>query len=242
MTTVGYGDLVPDSTIAKSLACAFVFTGVGLIGLLLSKAADTIVERQEVLLAKAIHMRDRCTPAEILREVETNRVKYKFFTVLSSLIVLVVAGMAFLCLVEGLDAFDAFYCVCATITTLGYGDESFSTGGGRLFAAVWILVSTVCLAQFFYCGAELYTERRRKSFVEWVLSRELTSTDLEAADLDNDDAVSAAEFVVYKLKEMGKISGEDVEMVMEWFKQLDVDHSGTLTKADLVNSVPSFNT
>lgn len=47
---------------------------------------------------------------------------------------------------------------------------------------------------------------------------------------------SAAEFVVYKLKEMGKISEEDVEMVMEWFKILDVDHSGTLTKADLGNT------
>lgn len=44
---------------------------------------------------------------------------------------------------------------------------------------------------------------------------------------------SAAEFVVYKLKEMGKISEEDVEMVMEWFKILDADHSGTLTKTDL---------
>lgn len=56
--------------------------------------------------------------------------------------------------------------------------------------------------------------------------------------VDNDDpsfVCSAAEFVVYKLKEMGKISSEDVEMVMEWFKILDVDHSGTLTKTDLWN-------
>lgn len=35
---------------------------------------------------------------------------------------------------------------------------------------------------------------------------------------------------------MGKITEEDITMVMEWFKVLDVDQSGTLTKADLVNS------
>lgn len=50
---------------------------------------------------------------------------------------------------------------------------------------------------------------------------------------------SAAEFVVYKLKEMGKISEEDVEMAMEWFKILDFDHSGSLTKTDLRNVASS---
>lgn len=47
---------------------------------------------------------------------------------------------------------------------------------------------------------------------------------------------SAAEFIVYKLKEMGKISQEDILLLMERFKDLDVDGSGTLTKADLVLS------
>lgn len=50
---------------------------------------------------------------------------------------------------------------------------------------------------------------------------------------------SAAEFIVYKLKEMGKISDEDVMAVMKGFKMLDVDLSGTLTKSDLVLSEPS---
>lgn len=44
---------------------------------------------------------------------------------------------------------------------------------------------------------------------------------------------SAAEFVVYKLKEMGKISQEDISVVMEIFRKLDRDKSGTLTEADL---------
>lgn len=46
---------------------------------------------------------------------------------------------------------------------------------------------------------------------------------------------SAAEFVVYKLKEMGKISEEDIAVVMAGFRSLDIDHSGTLTNADLMN-------
>ncbi|KAK4371553.1 hypothetical protein RND71_011028 [Anisodus tanguticus] len=234
MTTVGYGDLVPKSVLAKLLACIFVFTGMALVGFVLSKAADSFLERQQILFFKAIKIRKDCTSStEVMKEVETNVEKYKFLSALALLLALTMLGTIFLCQVEDLSLFDAFYCVCATITTLGYGDKSFSTKWGRLFASFWILMSTICLGQLFYSLAELYTEQRRKSMFRWVLTRELTNSDLQAADLDHDSEVSAAEFIVYKLKELGKITEEDICVVMESFKTLDVDHSGTLTEKDI---------
>lgn len=38
---------------------------------------------------------------------------------------------------------------------------------------------------------------------------------------------------MYKLKEMGKISQEDISVVMESLRKLDYDNSGTLTEADI---------
>ncbi|KAI9123977.1 hypothetical protein K1719_005277 [Acacia pycnantha] len=233
MTTVGYGDLVPNSKLAKLLACVYVFTGMALVGLIMSKAADYFLEKQEILFARAIHVGEKVSLSELLEEVEAHKVKYKFFTASAVLVVLMIVGTVFLCLVENLEIVDAFYCVCSTITTLGYGDKSFSTSIGRGFAVFWILSSTVCLAQFFYYLAELYTEGRQKSMVRTVLSRKLVRSDLEAADLDHDNVVSAAEFIVYKLKEMGRISQQDISIVMEAFRKLDFDKSGTLTEADL---------
>lgn len=189
MTTVGYGDLVPNSDIAKLLACAFVFTGMALIGLVLSKAADYFVEKQETLLVKALHMNQKVGELDILKEIENNRMKYKFYTALILLVVLILAGTIFLYNVENLDIVDAFYCVCSTITTLGYGDKSFSTEAGRIFAVFWILAGTLCLAQFFFYMAELNTENRQKALVKWVLNRRMTNVDLEAADLDDDGVV-----------------------------------------------------
>ena len=43
----------------------------------------------------------------------------------------------------------------------------------------------------------------------------------------------AAEFIVYKLKEMGKIDEKDISGIMEEFEQLDYDESGTLTTSDI---------
>lgn len=44
---------------------------------------------------------------------------------------------------------------------------------------------------------------------------------------------SPAEYVVYKLKEMGLVNDQLIMSVMEGFKTLDVDNSGTLTSNDL---------
>ncbi|KAL6281879.1 hypothetical protein ACE6H2_012808 [Prunus campanulata] len=158
MSTVGYGDLVPNSMLAKLVACFYVFTGMVLVGLILGKAADYIVEKQEILLVRAIHFGEKIGPPELLKEVETEKVK------------------------------------------------------------------------------------RQRSLVKWVLTRRLTLSDLEDADLDHDKVVGAAEFIVYKLKEMGKIRQEDISLVMETFKKLDIDHSGTLTASDLApsHSQPTF--
>nr|DAD20244.1 TPA_asm: hypothetical protein HUJ06_021707 [Nelumbo nucifera] len=189
MTTVGYGDLVPNSTLTKLLACAFVFMGMALVGLILSNAADYLVEKQEVALVKALNMYNNVGEFDILKEIETNKIKYKFLLNLSLLLLLIMAGTIFLTRVENLDIVDAFYCVCSTITTLGYGDKSFSTEMGRIFAVFWILTSTICVAQFFLYLAELYTEHRQNLLVKWVLTRKLTLVDLEAADLDDNGAV-----------------------------------------------------
>ncbi|RLN17958.1 two pore potassium channel a-like [Panicum miliaceum] len=67
---------------------------------------------------------------------------------------------------------------------------------------------------------------------KWVLNRRITTMDLEAADLDGDRQVGAAEFVLYKLKELGKISQEEISSFLE-FDRLDVDQSGTLSAYDL---------
>jgi potassium channel subfamily K len=189
MTTVGYGDLVPHTTLAKLLSCVYVFAGMALGGIILSKAADYIVEKQEILLVRAMHMNEKTGLSEILEEVETHKVKYKFLLALILLFLLIIVGTIFLYLVESFEFVDAFYCVCSSITTLGYGDDSFSTRAGRVFAVFWILSSTICLAQFFLYLAELYTEKRQRLLVKRVLARNVTASDLEEADIDHDKTV-----------------------------------------------------
>lgn len=47
---------------------------------------------------------------------------------------------------------------------------------------------------------------------------------------------SASEFVLHKLKEMGKISQDDISIILKEFENLDVDKSRNLSSSDLMQT------
>lgn len=189
MTSVGYGDLVPNSTLTVLLACLFVVSGMLIVGVVLSKAAELLVEKQEQMLVKALHLNETTSAAEILKKMKTKRVKNKCIILVVLLLVLMAAGTGLLLWVEDLDFVQAFYCVIATLTGLGYIHTCFSTTGGRVFASIWILAGTVYVAQLLFTFALLHTEKKQRSLVKWALKRKTTVSDLEAADFDGDGIV-----------------------------------------------------
>ncbi|KAM0009379.1 putative potassium channel domain-containing protein [Helianthus debilis subsp. tardiflorus] len=169
MTSDGYGDLFPASNLTILLACLFVFFSMLLIGLVLSKAADLLVEKQEVLLVKAFHMHQTVGTAETLKRMESNRVRNKCILLVVLLVVLMGAGIAVLVAVavEDLELFTR----------------------GRVFALFWILSGTIYLGQLLFAFAVLHSQSRQKSLVKWALKRKRTPADLEAADIDDDGVV-----------------------------------------------------
>uniref|UniRef100_A0A803MWH4 Potassium channel domain-containing protein n=2 Tax=Chenopodium quinoa TaxID=63459 RepID=A0A803MWH4_CHEQI len=191
MTTVGYGDLVPQSSLAKLLICAFIFWGMALVGLVLTRGANYLAEKQELLLVRALQMRKKLIrPGDIMKDImETSKVQQNCIVAVVALLLLMICGTVFLMLVEKLEAVNAFYCVCVTIMSLGYGDYGFSTEAGRIFAILWILTTTICLGLFFLHLAELSTKRRQNAVVRWVITWRATIVDLEAAATNIDGGV-----------------------------------------------------
>ncbi|KAJ0716426.1 putative EF-hand domain pair, potassium channel domain, EF-Hand 1, calcium-binding protein [Helianthus annuus] len=234
MTSVGYGDLAPASDLTILLACLFVVSGLLIVGFVLSKAAELLVEKQERLLIRALHLNETISEAEIMKRMKTKRVRNKCIMLVMLLLVLMAAGTGLLLWVEDLSFVHAFYCVIGTLTGLGYIHTCFSTKGGRVFASFWILVGTAYVARLLFAFALLHTERKQRSSVKRVLKRKTTVSDLEAADFDGDGIVVAAEFIVYKLKEMGKINEDDITPIMDEFEALDFNRSGTLSVAELM--------
>ena len=84
---------------------------------------------------------------------------------------------------------DALWWTMATITTVGYGDRAFKTLPGRLFAAIWLLVSTLAVARAFLYLAEAKVDKRNRERAKKVLCETMSVSQFFAADIDNNGCV-----------------------------------------------------
>ncbi|KAG8472516.1 hypothetical protein CXB51_035315 [Gossypium anomalum] len=218
MTTVGYGDLVPHDFLSQLVCTGFITVGMLLFGIVVKLAAKYLVFKQQKVLINALHTARKMGPMEALNEIESIEIDYtKCIISLIAMAVHFVIGVFVLVNVEGMEIEDAVYCACTTMTTVGFGDESFSSEFGRMFGVLWIFTGTSCLGQLFLYVAEVYTDIEAKKLVKWVIaSNIIDKKDFEAADnLEKGKVHGAADFILYKLKEVRKIKQEDISCAMK---------------------------
>ncbi|CAL9167256.1 unnamed protein product [Musa hybrid cultivar] len=232
LCTIGYGDIAPLTPATKAFACVFVLVGFGLIDVLLSGAVNYVLDVQEsAILAGA-----RGASYIIDAEKGRMRIRMKVGLAVGVVLLCIGAGALALYLLEELDWMDAVYLSVMSVTTVGYGDRAFKTLPGRVFASLWLLVSTLAVARAFLYLAEARIDKRHRRIVKWILQRDLTVEDLLAADLNHNGFISKSEFVIYKLKEMGKITETDILLICNQFNKLDPNNTGKITLPDLLSA------
>ncbi|KAK4399316.1 Two-pore potassium channel 3 [Sesamum angolense] len=292
MCTIGYGDITPDSAAAKLFSIAFVLVGFGFIDILLTGMVTYMLDLQENYLLKSIKGGGAHDPGSYIIDVKKGRmrIRMKVALALGVVVLCIGIGVSVMHFVERLNWLDSFYLSVMSVTTVGYGDRAFSTLPGRIFASLWLLVSTLAVARAFLYLAEARVDKRNRRMAKWVLGQNMTVAQFLAADIDNNgsfagkkfgrecihvepansaivlavseavflysdcistknfiafygvNSVSSAghiltvrksEYVVYKLKEMGKVSEKDILQVCKQFERLDPDNCGKITLADL---------
>ncbi|KAL6006376.1 hypothetical protein ACLOJK_037327 [Asimina triloba] len=239
LCTIGYGDIVPKTNFTKIFTCLFILVGFGFIDILLNGLVTYVLDRQEAVLLST--MDENWRNAMFLTYVMDMkkgrmRIRMKVALALAVVIGCITIGMVMIHVLEGIDWVDSFYLSVTSVTTVGYGDYTFMTTRGRLFATVWLLVSTLAVARAFLYLAELRIDKRNRKVAKWVLQKKMTMADLVAADLDNDGTISKSEYVIYKLKEMGKIAEKDIVQICEQFDGLGSGNCEKITISDLMES------
>ncbi|ERM94596.1 two-pore potassium channel 3 isoform X2 [Amborella trichopoda] len=232
MCTIGYGDITPSSTASKIFSILFVLIGFGFIDIFLSTMVSHVLDLQEsMLLATA-------QAPNYLVDVKKGRmrIRTKVGLALGVVVLCVGIGIGVLRLVEGLGWIDALYLSIMSVTTVGYGDGTFKSLSGRAFASIWLLVSTLAVARAFLYLAEARVDRRHSHMARRILARDMTAEDLIVADIDHNGFVSKSEYVIYKLKEMGKVDEKDIVQICNQFDRMDVGQFGKITLSDLMEA------
>lgn len=127
---------------------------------------------------------------------------------------------------------DAMYWSLVTTTTVGFGDLRLEHESSRIFSIFFIL-----LGFMFVGGAignvgsmklELRCLQERSKMMKRTLSTKMI------ADLDRDgNGVERWEFLCAMLVQLGKVTEEDLQPLLDKFEELDTDGSGKLTHDDL---------
>ncbi|KAL9275088.1 Two-pore potassium channel 3-like protein [Drosera capensis] len=237
LCTIGYGDIVPDRVVSKVFTCVFILVGFGFVDILLNGLVTYVLDRQEAVLLGAV---DENQFNKMVRTymVDTEkgrmRIRTKVCLALGVVIICIAIGTVTAHYLEAISWVDSFYLSVTSVTTVGYGDYAFKTVIGRSFAIVWLLVSTLAVARAFLYLTELRIDKRNRRIAKWVLHKKMTLGDLVSADLDNDGSISKSEYVIYKLKEMGKIREKDIVQICKQFESLENSYNGKITVAGLM--------
>ncbi|XP_071720027.1 two-pore potassium channel 3-like [Rutidosis leptorrhynchoides] len=238
MCTIGYGDITPNSYVTKLFSIMFVLVGFGFIDILLSGMVSYVLDLQENHLLRSLKKGYEPDHPSYIIDVKKGRmrIRMKVALALGVVVLCIGVGVAVMHYVERLSWLDSFYLSVMSVTTVGYGDRAFESMAGRIFASIWLLVSTLAVARAFLYLAEARVDKRHRRMAKWVLDQGLTVEQFLAADIDNNGHVSKSEFVIYKLKEMGKISEKDILQICKIFDRLDAGNCGKIMLADLVQS------
>ncbi|XP_056158614.1 two-pore potassium channel 3-like [Syzygium oleosum] len=240
MCTIGYGDITPNSPATKMFSVMFVLVGFGFIDILLSGMVSYVLDLQESYLLKAAQDRKekKDSGGSYLIDLKKGRmrIRMKVALALGVVFLCIGIGVAAMHFVERLGWSDSFYFSVMSVTTVGYGDRAFTSLTGRIFASIWLLVSTLAVARAFLYLAEARVDKRQRRIAKWVLGHDMTIAEFLAADIDNNGFVRKSEYVIYKLKEMGKVSEKDILRICNTFDRLDTGNCGKISLADLMES------
>lgn len=147
-------------------------------------------------------------------------------------VVTLAAGTVGFAALDGLPPLDALYLATTGASTVGYGDTTPATTGGRAFAVIWLLVAEVTLARAVAAAAASRGRAKVRRAVGRLLAAPFGVADLAAADLAGDGRVSWAEYLYMMLLRTGRVSRGELDALRASFDARDVSGSGTIDYAD----------
>jgi potassium channel subfamily K len=129
---------------------------------------------------------------------------------------------------------DAAYFGVISATTVGYGDLAPASQRGRLLATIFIPITVAAMGHWLSLVAGYIIDSRQSRFREQMANKELTLEDLDVMDEDGDGQVTQVEFLEFMLTAMNKVDQETLQNLRAYFRRLDTDGTGTLSKEDLI--------
>ncbi|KAL5698235.1 hypothetical protein ACHQM5_029302 [Ranunculus cassubicifolius] len=196
LTSIGFGDIVPNSTLTKAFICLLVLYGTGYV----FRFVDSVIGY--IAFLRSIGGGDQ----------RSNW--WRIGLIVFGTVVFCIVQVVVIVRVESLEWIDTIYLSLISSSTIGYGDKSFKTQKARVWAGVSLLVTPLIFARIFDLFVTWRIEARKAIIEQLILSRD----NEENAWWSNDErTIKRNCFALHKLTKQGKITQEDLESVNKQF-------------------------
>lgn len=221
ISTVGYGDIVPQTHSTMIFVCIYIFIGF-------------------LLFYEALHTAstDKSTGSEFhWRRLQNAVISMVVLISIGSTIFYLNfgGGDKFIGEFDNPTAIQSVYWAVITLTTVGYGDFTIESHVGRIFVSIFIILGVSsfvdALASISKVTVEMGRETQVKNLLKVGMSREL----LLQMDANGDHEVDKCEFMTTMLIQLKKITHNDVIYINDLFAKLDTKKRGYLTKDDILH-------
>jgi len=265
-TSVGFGDFVIIPPWLRVVSIIFVLWGTVTLGFMLHLGTWL----QEKIMAKVGELKHRCDrkPSTAVAPYATTAKKKKpkrqhlMWTEVGVALVLFLALILLGMFVYSLDKYvfqepdpdttagekfvDALYFAVISCTTIGYGDETPATIGGRLLCGFFLVLALPVFGNTVAVLASVPSTRRKLNAEATVLQQ--YGPDLDGLELRSlissagkgNTSCTRAQFILTMLTKQAKVSPTDIKNIGNTFDVLDDDNSGYLDSKD-VDEDPSKN-
>ena len=252
MSTVGYGDFSPTKPGTKVFTIFMIFAGIIMV---FSKVAHFVDLCTTPITDKGKKKLNEWFPP-IGVDLDGNgshdyyKLRHPFIYYGKNLLpsfalvaLLQLTSAAIFVSLESFDFGDAFYHCIVTATTVGYGDISIETDGGKIWACFHICMSVGLLGELISSFDELRGQRaetlKHIESLERKLDEELLERLMKRAralrpNLKRDgEGLTELEFVIGMCLELEVVKYEQLRPFVKQFRVFDEDGSGRLGVADL---------
>jgi hypothetical protein len=253
MTTVGYGDLSPTTTALRGFTLFMIFAGVvfvladvaSVLGALTAPITACGRAKLETMFPQvAVDINgdgngDYYQPRPPLVYYSKNLLP----SLVLNLGVQILSAFVFVAIEPGWGFFDAFYHTLVTATTVGYGDQTIATQGGKVFSCFHMTISVVLLGELIGTLDELRVKRadtlKRIAQLQRPLDEamliSLTARSIELRPMVERDGkgLTELEFAITMLMELEIVDVDVIRPFIKQFRYLDIDGGGRVGIDDL---------
>jgi len=243
-TTIGYGDVSPTTDGGLLFTVFFSLYGVFILGYFAGLAGEKFVDYQNSRREKMRNSARRQMTAMFEEQEDGEERKNTRHVVLNLIFdairiqiplvtILLGVGISYGTIVEHWTFIESLYFTVLTFSTVGYGDFAPTEQWVRLACVIFLPLCAFIFCDMIARIASAYMGFKIHQEEEEFLNRQLTQTDLERMDADQNGDVSFGEFLSFILTAMEKVNESDIDDLKALFDRLDVNGDGKLNRDDL---------